>query len=191
MTTTAHTTHVPSGIPRRRREAARAHTTRKTRFLLLAGMAATLAPAFLTTQPAEAQRGGPGAGMGAFRSEGQRLWALLDQRFDGLADSLSLTEAQAGLLEIVVADFRQTNEDALTRLAAMATEMRGLMTGGRPDRATIAGIVEKHGSPVRELAPALEALRTDIADLLEAEQLEKMRRLLAQRPRRPPPGTRP
>lgn len=70
----------------------------------------------------------------------------------------------------------------------MMTEMRGLMGGGRPDRAAVAEIAEKHGNPARELVPAFETLKADVADLLDPEQLEAMSQLLSQRPRRPPPG---
>ena len=167
------------------------HRTRPTtrgRFLLPAVLAAAAGVAGSAATPldASAQRAGPGMA-GAFRSEGQRLWTQLDQRFDEFAETLSLTEVQSGLMEIVVEDFRLTNEDALERLAAMTTEMRSLMGGGRPDRTAIAGIAEKHGNPVQELVPAFQALKTDVADLLEPEQAEVLNRLLAQRPRRPPP----
>lgn len=170
--------------PRRRAKAAPT-----ARLLLLSGLAAAAGLATVASTPAAvvAQRGG-GMGMGGFRSEGQRLWTQLDQRYDEFAEALSLTADQSGLLAIVVEDFRQTNEDALGRMVAMTTEMRGLLGGGRPDRAAVAEIAEKHGNPARELVPAFETLKIDVADLLDPEQLEAMNRLLSQRPRRPPPG---
>ena len=170
----------------------RTRPTTRARFILPALLAATTATAGWTALPADLlaqaqQRGGMGM-MGAFRSEGQHLWTLLDQRFDEFSQTVSLTEVQSGLVQIVVEDFRQTNEDALERLAAMITEMRGLMGDGRPDRGAIAQIAEKHGNPVQSLAPAFQSMKADIADLLEPEQAEAMNRLLAQRPRRPPPS---
>lgn len=165
----------------------------KERFILPALLAVSTATAGSTALPADLlaqaqQRGGMGM-MGAFRSEGQRLWTLLDQRFDEFSETVALTEVQSGLVEIVVEDFRQTNEDALERLAAMITEMRGLMGGGRPDRGAVTQIAEKHGNPVQLLAPAFQSMKADIADLLEPEQVDAMNRLLlAQRPRRPPPS---
>ena len=128
-----------------------------------------------------AQRGG-----GVFGgSEGTRLWGQLDQRFDEVANTLSLTDSQKQLITIVVDDFRETNADALGRLAAMQREMRGMFGGGgRPDRQAIQQIAQKHGNPVQGLAPAFETFKEDVTAVLDSEQVASLTRMLAQR-RRP------
>lgn len=70
--------------PRAPRRTAKAAPT--ARLLLLSGLAVATGPLVVASTPAAvvAQRGG-GMGMGGFRSEGQRLWTQLDQRYDEFA----------------------------------------------------------------------------------------------------------
>ena len=139
--------------------------------------------AMATPVIASAQQRGMGRAFGG--SEGQRLWTQLDQRFDEFTQELSLSDAQMGLITLVVDDFREANEDALGRLRAMMADMRGLRQGGgRPNRQAMAGVAEKHGNPVQELAPAFEELKTNVAALLDPEQVESLTKMLTQR-RRP------
>lgn len=151
------------------------------RTLALAFVAGTLA--LTTPDPASAQqrRGGGMFGGG----EAMMLWGRLDQGFDELASTLSLTDAQKQLITIVVDDFREANADALARLTAMREEMRGMFGGGaRPGRQAMQQLVQKHGNPAQELAPALATLKEDVTAVLDPEQVQRLTRLLAQR--RPP-----
>ena len=149
--------------------------------LALAFVAGTLALATPDPTAAQQRRGGGMFGGG----EAMMLWGRLDQGFDEFAGTLSLTDAQKQLVTIVADDFRTANEDALTRLTAMREELRGMFGGGsRPDRQAMQQIVQKHGNPAQELAPALETLKEDVTAVLDPEQVQRLARLLAQR--RPP-----
>ncbi len=151
------------------------------RALALAFVAGTLALATPDPGAAQQRRGGGMFGGG----EAMMLWGRLDQGFDEFAGTLSLTEAQKQLVTIVADDFREANADALARLTAMREELRGMFGGGsRPDRQAMQQIVQKHGNPAQELAPALETLKEDVTAVLDPEQVQRLTRLLAQR--RPP-----
>ena len=148
--------------------------------LALTVVVATIALAVPDSASAQGGGGGPFGG-----SEGMRLWGQLDQRFDETDNALSLTEGQKQLITIVVDDFRETNTDALARLTAMREEMQGMFGGGsRPDRQAMQALVEKHGNPAQELAPAFETLKDDVTAVLDPEQVESLTQMLAQR-RRP------
>ena len=157
------------------------HTNTHRHLLVLGIVVAAIALAMPVNAAAQRRGGARGFGGG----EGQMLWTLLDQRYEDFTKDLSLTEAQTGLVTVVVEDFRETNADALKRLAAMRAEMQSLMGGGgRPDRQAMAGILAKHGNPGQALAPAFETLKTNVTDVLDPEQVEKLTGLLARR-RRP------
>lgn len=143
------------------------------------------APQFASAQ----QR--PGGGFA--NNPGMRLWNTLDQRFDGFAEQLSLTEAQTLGITLLVENFREENKGALGRYETMMADMRnrargarsgGARTGQRPpNRQGMRGAGGALREALQELGPAFEALHTDVTAMLDDEQADRMRELLArQRP---------
>ena len=123
-----------------------------------------------------------------------RLWNALDQRFDDFSAQLSLTEAQTELATMLVAAFREENEGALRRYdrvtSQMRDRMRGAARGGAARRGGAGGNrqgMQRPGGELRailqELGPAFETLHTDVAAMLDEDQADRLRELLArQRP---------
>jgi len=121
----------------------------------------------------------------------QRFWLQLDQRIEEFSKTLSLTEEQSSQVIAVVEEFRQTNEDALGRMTAMAAEIRALaeeQSNVRERRRAMAEVAEKHGNPAQELAPAFADLRSDVTELRDPEHQRRLNRMFARRTGRRPPG---
>lgn len=161
----------------------------RRRHLFVLGIAAAAvvmaAPQFASAQ----QR--PGGGFA--NNPGVRLWNTLDQRFDGFAEQLSLTEAQTLGISLLVENFREENKGALGRYETMMAEMRNRARGARsggaragqrpPNRQGMRGAGGALREILQELGPAFEALHTDVTAMLEDDQADRMRELLArQRP---------
>ncbi len=166
---------------------------RHPRLILTLGLA-TAAIACLAPFSALAQQR-PGGGAGAFANNpGMRLWNALDQRFDDFSTQLSLTEAQTELATMLVAAFREENEGALRRYDRMMSQMRDRMRGGAGGGAARRGGaqgnrqgMQRRGGELRaiieELGPAFETLQTDVTELLDEDQADRLRQLLTrQRP---------
>lgn len=163
--------------------------TTHPRLIVILGIAAAaiacLAPASAVAQ----QRPGGGA---VANNPGMRLWNALDQRFDGLAAELSLTEAQTELVTMLVTAFREENEGALGRyddiMSQMRDRMRGAARSGAARRGGARGNrrgMQRPGADMRavlqEIGPAFDTLHADMTELLDEEQVQRLSRLLARR----------
>ncbi len=147
---------------------------------------AAVAIALAIPGSASAQRGAGGGG-GFLSNPGLRLWTALDQRFDEVAAELSLTEAQADSVTRLVTDFREANKDALGRWTdignSMRSRTRGGGGGGRGAGSGMQGMREMRNL-IRQLAPAMETLHTEVAKLLDEEQAKTLATILERRPPR-------
>jgi len=163
------------------------------RLIVTLGLA-TAAIAYLAPVSALAQQR-PGGGAGAFANNpGMRLWNALDQRFDDFAGQLSLTEAQTELATMLVASFREENEGTLRRYDRAMSQMRERMRGGNRGGAARRGGAQRNrqgmqrpGGELRailqDLGPAFETLHADVTAILDEDQADRLRELLArQRP---------
>ncbi len=163
-------------------------STRHLTALIVVGIALSLAaPRF-----AAAQRPGMGARGALANNPGVRLWNELDQRFEEFAEELVLAEPQVQSVNVLVGNFREENRSALKRYDEVMTQMRIRMRGGARGRAARGGGARPDRQGMRpsgggfaeidqELVPAFEGLHADITELLDEEQVEKMKELLARR----------
>ncbi len=154
-------------------------------FAVRLGIAA-VAIALAIPGSASAQRGAGGGG-GFFNNPGMRLWTALDQRFEDVAAELSLTEAQTDSVTRLVTDFREANKDALGRWTdirnSMRSRTRGAGGGGRGAGGGLQGMQEMRNL-IRQLEPAMEALHTEVTQLLDEEQAKTLATILERRPPR-------
>lgn len=122
-----------------------------------------------------------------------RLWAALDQRFEGFSERLALSDEQANSAAVLVADFREANESALGRYDRVRAQMRdrmgaarragGARRGAGGGNAQARQAMQEMRSLVDQLGPAFEVLHRDFSALLSEEQTETLRTLLQrQRP---------
>ena len=162
-------------------------------FLFALGIVGLAAAAALPGT-ATAQR--PGGAFGGFANNpGARLWAALDQRFEGFSERLALSDEQANSAAVLVADFREANEDALGRYDRMRAQMRDRMGGARRGagggarrgagggNAQARQAMQEMRSLVDQLGPAFEVLHRDFSALLSEEQTETLTSLLQRQPR--------
>ena len=166
---------------------------RHLKSLFALGIVALAAAAALPGS-ATAQR--PGGGFGGFANNpGARLWAALDQRFEGFSERLALSDEQANSAAVLIADFREANEDALGRYDRMRAQMRDRMGGARRGagggarrgagggNAQARQAMQEMRSLVDQLGPAFEVLHRDFSALLSEEQTETLTSLLQRQPR--------
>ena len=117
----------------------------------------------------------------------------MDQRFEGFAERLALSDEQANNAAVLVADFREANKSALGRYDRMRAQLRDRMgaarRGGGARRGAGGGnaqarqAMQEMRSLVDQLGPAFEVLHRDFSALLSEEQTETLRNLLQrQRP---------
>ena len=154
------------------------------RYAVRLGIAA-VAIALAIPGSASAQRGAGGGG-GFFNNPGMRLWTALDQRFEDVATELSLTEAQTDSVTRLVTDFREANKDALGRWTDIRNSMRSRTRGaggGGGRGADMQGMQEMRNL-LRQLAPAMETLHTEVTKLLDDEQVKTLATILERRPPR-------
>ncbi|MCY3545463.1 MAG: hypothetical protein OXH49_01150 [Gemmatimonadetes bacterium] len=162
-------------------------------FLFALGIVGLAAAAALPGT-ATAQR--PGGAFGGFANNpGARLWAALDQRFEGFSERLALSDEQANSAAVLIADFREANEDALGRYDRMRAQMRDRMGGARRGagggarrgagggNAQARQAMQEMRSLVDQLGPAFEVLHRDFSALLSEEQTETLTSLLQRQPR--------
>ena len=162
-------------------------------FLFALGIVGLAAAAALPGS-ATAQR--PGGAFGGFANNpGARLWAALDQRFEGFSERLALSDEQANSAAVLIADFREANEDALGRYDRMRAQMRDRMGGARRGagggarrgagggNAQARQAMQEMRSLVDQLGPAFEVLHRDFSALLSEEQTETLTSLLQRQPR--------
>ena len=148
---------------------------------------AAAATALAVSGSASAQPGAGGGG-GLFDNPGMRLWTAFDQRFEDIATELSLTEAQTDSVTRLVTDFREANKDALGRWTdirnSMRSRTRGAAGGGRRGaRGGMQGMQEMRNL-IKQLAPAMETLHTEVTKLLDEEQVRTLAGILERRPPR-------
>jgi len=153
-----------------------------------------VAVAAVAALPGSAAAQRPGGAFGGFANNpGVRLWAALDQRFEGFSERLALSDEQANSVAVLVADFREANESALGRYDRVRAQMRDRMgaarRGGSARRGAGGGnpqarqAMQEMRSLVDQLGPAFEVLHRDFSALLSEEQTETLRSLLQrQRP---------
>ncbi|MYA42918.1 MAG: hypothetical protein F4Z31_14345 [Gemmatimonadetes bacterium] len=163
-------------------------------FLFALGIVGLAAAAALPGS-ATAQR--PGGAFGGFANNpGARLWAALNQRFEGFSERLALSDEQANSAAVLIADFREANEDALGRYDRMRAQMRdrvggaarrggggGARRGAGGGNAQARQAMQEMRRLVDQLGPAFEVLHRDFSALLSEEQTETLTSLLQRQPR--------